>query len=97
MNHDVQYTQGSMSDLQIDVRVGNFRGNKKFISQGLKDVKVYVNEIVRYGRSEEEHDRCLRAILLRLAEYGVGLNYGECKVAVTELDFIDCDLGRGNE
>ena len=31
----------------------------------------------------------MRVILLRLDEYGVGLNYGECKVAVTELDFID--------
>ena len=48
-----------------------------------------MNEIVKYGRNEEEHDRFLPAILLRLAEYGVGLNYGECNVAVTELDFID--------
>lgn len=62
------------------------------ILAGLEGVIIYLDDIVVYGRSKEEHDRRLSAVLQRLAEYEVLLNKKKCVFDVESLEFLGHEL-----
>lgn len=62
------------------------------IVAGLEGVVVFLDDVMVYGRSSEEHDRRLNALLDRLESYGVLLNHQKCQYNVTSLQFLGYDL-----
>lgn len=62
------------------------------IVAGLEGVVIYLDDIMVYGRSGEEHNRRLKALLDRLKSYGILLNQHKCQYNVTSLQFLGYDL-----
>lgn len=58
------------------------------IVAGLEGVIVYLDDVVISGRSQEEHDRRVVALLSRFEEYGVLLNKDKCIFNVDSLEFL---------
>lgn len=56
--------------------------------EGLEGVTSIVDGIIVFGRSKEEHDRNLRAMLSRTRERGLKLNPEKCCICVTEVSFF---------
>lgn len=48
----------------------------------------FIDDILVYGSSIEEHDRHLEKVLEKLAEHNVGLNESKCKFRVSTIDFL---------
>lgn len=48
----------------------------------------YIDDIIVFGRTEEEHDRCVEKVLTVLKSRNVLLNLKKCLFKVTELDFL---------
>ena len=49
---------------------------------------VYIDDIVIYGRTKEEHDQNLRRVLLRLREYGLRTKLSKCEICVRVLKLL---------
>lgn len=62
------------------------------ILAGLEGVVVYLDDILVFGRSQEEHDLRLKALMRRLEEYGVLLNLEKCIFCVDKLEFLGHEL-----
>ncbi|XP_062556917.1 uncharacterized protein K02A2.6-like [Armigeres subalbatus] len=58
------------------------------ILAGLEGVIVYLDDVMVHGKTQEEHDRRLAALLNRLDEYGVLLNKDKCLFNVDSLEFL---------
>ncbi len=56
--------------------------------QGLSGVTGIVDDIVVYGRTKEEHDANLRAMLQRTRERGVKLNAEKCVIRVPRVPYF---------
>ncbi len=54
---------------------------------GLHGCKNMADDIVVYGRTQEEHDKNLRAVLDRLREYGATLNKDKCRFAQNQVKY----------
>lgn len=64
---------------------------QKMMEQILSDCEGclnYIDDIIVYGVSKEEHDRRLNIVLKRLEDYNVLLNKEKCKIGVSKLDFL---------
>lgn len=59
---------------------------------GLVGVIVYLDDVIVYGRSCEEHDRNLAALLKRFSEYDVLLNVSKCVYNVEALEVLGHEL-----
>ena len=55
---------------------------------GLTFVVCMIDYIHIHGRAREEHDTCLKEILVRLQETGVTLNTRKCKFTCTTVKFL---------
>ena len=67
------------------------------IRQVLADISGAVNlsdDILIYGRSQDEHDACLRKVLQRLTEKGLTLNKEKCEYNKTSLEFLGHIFGQ---
>lgn len=62
------------------------------IVAGLDGVIVYLDDLMVFGRSEEEHAKRLQALLERLKEYGILLNSTKCLFNVSKFEFLGHEL-----
>jgi hypothetical protein len=60
------------------------------IFQDLQDVGliVYLDDILIYAKTEEEHDRIITNVLKRLAENGLAISQDKCFWSATRVDFL---------
>lgn len=58
------------------------------IFESLPGIRVYVDDILVWGTSREQHDRCLKSALEAAKRAGLALNAEKCKVGVEEIEFI---------
>ena len=65
-----------------------FQKVMEHILDGLHGVQVYLDDIIVFGRSREQHDRCLRQVMQRLEAHQVTLNKDKCTFRVPSLDFL---------
>ena len=58
------------------------------VLQGCENAKNISDDIIVYGKTKEEHDRCLQAVLLRMKDNGLTVNGNKCLFGVPELTFL---------
>lgn len=62
------------------------------IVAGLEGVIVYLDDVMVSGRTQEEHDIRLKALLARLAEFNILLNKNKCQFDVASVEFVGHNL-----
>ncbi|XP_065075471.1 uncharacterized protein K02A2.6-like [Ochlerotatus camptorhynchus] len=55
---------------------------------GIPGVKPYLDDILIAGRTKQEHDRCLYAVLEQIREYGFHLRLEKCRFALSQIKFL---------
>ncbi|MBM6549273.1 reverse transcriptase domain-containing protein, partial [Streptococcus dysgalactiae] len=58
------------------------------VTRGLKNVHVYLDDILVASSSPEEHTTHLRALFDRLVEHGVTINPDKCELGRNTIDFL---------
>ena len=58
------------------------------ILTGLDGTVCMIDDVLVYGRSQEEHDRRLRAVLERIRQAGVTLNQEKCEFSTNNVKFL---------
>ena len=58
------------------------------ITQGLRGVVVYIDDILVTGRTQAEHDNNLNALMQRLRENGVRLRREKCKLNKSSVEYL---------
>ena len=66
----------------------HFQRRMTEILAGLPGVVCLIDDMLVHGRSQEEHDEHLQAVLTRLSEAGVTLNRNKCKFSCTSVTFL---------
>lgn len=51
-------------------------------------VRIYIDDILVWGRTREEHDRRLRTVLELAKKAGLTFNEAKCTFGVTQIDFL---------
>ncbi|XP_055622583.1 uncharacterized protein K02A2.6-like [Toxorhynchites rutilus septentrionalis] len=63
---------------------------------GIPGVKVFIDDILVYGKNQEQHDKALSMVLNRLKEYGITINERKCEFGRTQVTFMGHNLnGKG--
>lgn len=65
-----------------------FQRIMEFVLRDLQGVVVYIDDIIVFGKDEEEHDNNLNAVLERLDEFNVRINTAKCEFRKTSIDFL---------
>ncbi|KAK7895754.1 hypothetical protein WMY93_021079 [Mugilogobius chulae] len=65
-----------------------FQKMMETILKDLPGVQNYLDDIVVYGASKEDHDQRLQAVLNRLSEAGLQINFGKSAFAQTDITFL---------
>lgn len=65
-----------------------FQRTMENILKGCEGCINFIDDILVYGGSQEEHDKRLQNILRRMKEYNVTLNEKKCTIGVKEIDFL---------
>ena len=60
----------------------------KKMLDGLPCVMCIMDDIILFGDSHEEHDARVKAVLKRLEENGMTLNYGKCDFAKFSVSYL---------
>ena len=55
---------------------------------GLEGVLIYMDDVIVYGKSLEEHNRILKQVLGRIKESGLKLNKEKCQFVKDSLEFL---------
>ena len=58
------------------------------VLNGLSGVVCYINDILVTGRIREEHLGNLKAVVMRIHEYGLRLKQSKCQFFQSQLDFL---------
>ncbi|KAK2717685.1 hypothetical protein QYM36_006456 [Artemia franciscana] len=58
------------------------------IFKGLEGIRILINDILVYGKSQEEHDNRLRAVLKRAREKGVRFNREKCTFGMEQVKYF---------
>jgi len=58
------------------------------IIEGLEGTRVYIDDLVVWGNSKQQHDERLEKLLQRVKKYGLKLKREKCRVGVTEMTFF---------
>lgn len=66
----------------------HFQRRMSAILAGLEGVVCLVDDVLVYGKDQQQHDERLNAVLQRLAEVGLTLNREKCRFSVKEVDFL---------
>ncbi len=75
-----------------------FHRAMEHVIEGLVCVRAYVEDIVVWGSSVQEHNQRLIQLLHRIHKHGLKLNRAKCLFGVTEITFLGDELsGRGVE
>ena len=64
---------------------------QRFIDDILKDLDfcfAYIDDILVYNKSPEEHEQHLRTVFTTLQNYGILLNISKCVFRVSEISFL---------
>lgn len=61
---------------------------------GCKNVLIFIDDIVVYGKTETEHDECLRNVLTALKKRNVLLNHSKCELKKPEITFLGHKLSK---
>ncbi|XP_055615315.1 uncharacterized protein K02A2.6-like [Toxorhynchites rutilus septentrionalis] len=61
---------------------------EQILSPFSKNVVNFIDDILIFASTEQEHDRVLDAVLSTLNKYGMLLNQGKCVFKVSELEFL---------
>ena len=67
------------------------------MSEILKNVNgavCYIDDIIVYGKTREEHDARLRQVLDLASTNNIKLNKAKCKIAQTEIQYLGHELSR---
>ena len=56
--------------------------------EGLEGVRVYMDDIIVWGKSSEEHDVRLNTVRERIKKYNLLMNWEKCQLRKTEIVFI---------
>ena len=54
----------------------------------IRGVKIYIDDIIIYAKTEEEHDAILSKVLTRARECGIKFNKNKCQFRVTEVKYV---------
>ncbi|KAK7098079.1 hypothetical protein V1264_004963 [Littorina saxatilis] len=65
-----------------------FQTKMKETLEGLEGCDAIMDDTIIFGRTEEEHDRRLDAVLKRIEERGLKLNREKCKFKKTEVKYF---------
>ncbi len=65
-----------------------FQKMMHLILQGLPNVANYLDDIIIWGRTAEEHEHSLKAVLQRLQDSGLKINASKCHFSQTSLQFL---------
>ncbi len=49
---------------------------------------VYLDDILIFGKCQQDHDKTLRIVLTKIREHGLGLNRKKCDFNLHEIDFL---------
>ena len=55
---------------------------------GIQNCRNISDDIIVYGRNQEEHDTALHLVLQRMEENGLTVNIGKCEFSKSELEFF---------
>ena len=58
------------------------------ILEGISNVLIYIDDVVIWGTSREEHDNTLKEVLRRLDDAGLALNREKCQFGVQSVNFL---------
>lgn len=65
-----------------------FQRTIESVLEGLEGVIVFIDDILVFGRTPEEHGERLRAVLKRLEEFNIRLNAEKCDLAKECVEFV---------
>ncbi|KAI7800948.1 hypothetical protein IRJ41_015739, partial [Triplophysa rosa] len=65
-----------------------FHRAMEHVIEGLEGVRAYVDDIVVWGSSVQEHNQRLIQLLERIRKHGLKLNRAKCLFGVTEMTFL---------
>ncbi|XP_058449428.1 uncharacterized protein K02A2.6-like [Malaya genurostris] len=69
-----------------------FQREMERILKGLKGVRNFIDDVLIYGRTVQEHDRHLAAVRRRFAEHGIELNEEKCQIRKKSVTFMGHEL-----
>lgn len=64
------------------------------VLKGCKGVLNYLDDILVFGKTKQEHDQNLAAVLARLNKHNVKLNLDKCRFNQTKVKFLGFNLSR---
>ncbi|XP_054864601.1 uncharacterized protein K02A2.6-like [Amphiprion ocellaris] len=65
-----------------------FHRTMEHMIEGIEGVRVYVDDIILWGSTLEQHNERLNKVLQRVKQYGLKLNRAKCQFGVTEITFL---------
>jgi hypothetical protein len=60
----------------------------EIIIQDLEGVKASMDDLIVGARNQQEHDRRLQAVLIRLKKFGIVLNFGKCEINKSQITYL---------
>ena len=58
------------------------------ILEGIPNILIYIDDLIIWGSTQEEHDKTLETVLQRLDTAGLALNKDKCKFSVQSVSFL---------
>ena len=68
--------------------MGAFQSMLKSVLTGLQGVENYLDDVIVAGKTKQEHDERLNAVLTRLKEKGFKLNAEKCVIGSESMDYL---------
>ncbi|XP_048054388.1 uncharacterized protein K02A2.6-like [Megalobrama amblycephala] len=72
-----------------------FHKAMEHIIEGIQGVRVYVDDVILWGSTIEQHNERLMEVLQRVQKYGLRLNKQKCQFGVKEVTFLGDKLTEG--
>lgn len=58
------------------------------VFEGIENVLIYLDDVLVFGRTKEDHDDTLRRVLQTVREHNLSLNIKKCSFSTTVADFL---------
>jgi len=65
------------------------------VFENLPNVVTYLDDVIVYGSTEQEHDNCLKQVLKRVIDCGMSLNSKKCSFRQTKITFLGYSIENG--
>ena len=76
---------------------GNFSRLMRIVLGDLKDVAVYIDDILVHSPDFESHCQTLKEVLRRLRQYGLHLKPSKCELGFSSLQYLGHFVGEGRQ